>query len=204
MIHIGISGPIASGKSTLSQQLVEYFDSAIVPLAYGLKHIANMEFVDNRLNAMTEQFIEYGAGSINAYIAASMVDGYMQKYPSTPGVKNRRLLQFIGTEVGRDTLGADFWINVTLAAVADQSIDVLISDDVRFDNEAATVDLHVHIDTTNNPCYQERIASLGSEYMYAQHASERGLTATPDIIIPACWNKDDLADIIAIVTLALE
>src|SRR5688572_30898718 len=112
MIHVGISGPIGAGKSTLAQQLSDFFPSAIIPFAYGVKQIAALELQDNRLQAITDMLVSYGAIYTHAYIAASMIDGYMTKYPSTPGVKNRRLLQFIGAEAGRQTIHPDLWIAV--------------------------------------------------------------------------------------------
>lgn len=201
MIHIGISGAIGSGKSTLAKQLVEHFDGSIIPFAYGVKQLAALETVDNRLQQMTQLLISYGATYTAAYISASMIDGYMAKYPSTPGIKNRRLLQFIGTEAGRDTIHPDIWIQAAHTRIANGAYPIIVSDDLRFDNEASVVDIHIGIVPTQ--CYEARKAGLDTEYVFSDHASEHSLTVEPDILIPACWSDDDLISIIQLITIAL-
>jgi len=53
----------------------------------------------------------------------------------------RRLLQRMGTEVGRDLFGADFWVDQALAA-ADRIDGPVVISDTRFVNEARAVHAH--------------------------------------------------------------
>lgn len=205
MIHIGISGPIAAGKSTLAQQLEQHFNARIIPFAYGVKQLASYELFADRLHIMTQRLVQYGATYPVAFTAASMIDGFMNKYPSQVDRKNRRLLQFIGVEAGRNTIHPDIWIDVVQARkplAYSAGYDVVISDDLRFDNEAAAVDIHIGI--VADDCYAERKQKLDAQYTFSNHPSEQSLTAEPDIIIPACWTEQDLANVIAIITVALD
>lgn len=205
MIHIGISGPIGSGKSTLARQLTQHFSARIIPFATGVYAIAALEYEVNRLDAIAELITSYGATYPVAYVAASMIDAHMKRYPSEPGIKNRRLLQFIGTEAGRDTIHEDIWVDVVTSIMnAGDMVDVVISDDVRFENEVHAVDLHVRIDTADNECYDNRKAGLSTQYTFSDHASEHGVVSEPDYTIPACWSDDDLQTLIEIITLILD
>lgn len=58
-------------------------------------------------------------------------------------VKDRKLLQWLGTDWGRATIGENVWVDiwkdrVTKVRAQDQNVNV-VCDDCRFDNEAAVV-----------------------------------------------------------------
>lgn len=55
------------------------------------------------------------------------------------GVEARRLMQRFGTEVGRDLLGANVWIDVLAKRIAESDAGGVAVSDVRFDNEAEWV-----------------------------------------------------------------
>lgn len=194
---MGISGPIAAGKSTLAKQLqhaaMEHgYAAIIIPFATGVKELAALESVPNRINVITNKLFDWGYDYNLSRRAATLIDYFMSRYPSQPGVKNRRLLQSIGTEVGREVLGEDTWIKRTQQLMRADMFDFVFSDDLRFDNEALAVDVHVAIDTTNNPAYLERLQQLGAEYTYSNHVSETSLTLPPLFIIPAMFTPDQV------------
>lgn len=56
-------------------------------------------------------------------------------------VKDRKLLQWLGTEWGRDTISKTIWIDIWRAEVErlEKLHKVVVCDDVRFENEAQTV-----------------------------------------------------------------
>lgn len=199
MLHIGISGPIAAGKSTLASKLQEMAETAgyftqVIAFATGIREIVALEGVEYRKTKIAQMLYSWGYNAAVAQPAANMIDQYMTQYPSTPGVKNRRLLQSIGTEVGREFLGADTWIHRTqqLARRFDV-LDYLITDDLRFDNEALAVDVHIHIDATENvECYWQRMKALDPAYTFSDHPSERGLTTRPLLIVPMCFTDSDV------------
>ena len=55
------------------------------------------------------------------------------------GKSPRQLLQSLGTDWGRDMVSATIWIDAMRRLISEQSSDVIIIDDCRFDNEAQMV-----------------------------------------------------------------
>lgn len=190
MIHIGISGPIGAGKSTLAKALHtraidQGFNSAIIPFAYGIRELVALEGVEHRRFEIAHKLHDWGYSFTTASTAASMIDEYMKQYP-TGKEKNRRLLQSVGTEVGRHYLGEDAWIIRTQQLARKyEALDFLFTDDLRFNNEALAVDVHIAIDVSNSQMYRTRLQALGADYTYSNHESERSLTLPALFTIPA-------------------
>lgn len=93
--------------------------------------------------------------------------------------KGRRLLQLLGTEVGRDCISKDIWVNVLESERQELADPVtLIVDDVRFENEAQWVrefGVMFHVARKGDPHL------TGSA---SQHESEAGVMLKgPDRII---------------------
>jgi hypothetical protein len=89
-------------------------------------------------------------------------------------IKDRKLLQWLGTEWGRDTLSKSLWVDVwkTDAEIAIAKGYTVICDDVRFDNEAQAIkDLGGHILSITSNKVAERINVTG----IIGHASEAGI-----------------------------
>lgn len=193
MVHIGISGSIASGKSTLAKDLQKLahkrgYVAEIIPFASGIREIMTLENTPYRSEAITHKLYDWGYPLVKARNVAEQIDASMTKFPSQPGIKNRRLLQILGTEVGRDMLDKDAWIIRTQQLIRGyEAIDFAISDDLRFNNEAYAVDVHIAITIrTEIQCmlYVERKAQLGDAYTFADHASEKSLTAPALLEVP--------------------
>jgi len=55
------------------------------------------------------------------------------------GKSPRQLLQSLGTDWGRDMVSETIWIDAMRRMIPDQSFDVIIIDDCRFENEAQMV-----------------------------------------------------------------
>lgn len=188
MLHVGISGPIAAGKSTLAADLKKLalragYNAEVVPFAYGIRELVALEHLPYRKQAISQRLFDWGYDNAYANTAAEMIDGYMSEYPTVEGVKNRRLLQLVGTEVGRQYLGEDAWIIRTQqVARRFEALDFLFSDDLRFDNEAMAVDVHLGIvvrGEADEMLYKARLAEFGADYVYTNHASEQSLTLPP-------------------------
>jgi hypothetical protein len=200
MLKVGISGPIASGKSTLSKMLQQRardngFTAEIIPFAREVKMIAATENNAARVIIMASLFTQWGYDSTKAHMAAIMIDQYMRDYPSIPGVKNRRLLQYIGTEVGRDFLHKDIWIyRVQEAAKLYPVLDFLFSDDLRFNNEAFAVDVHINIVTPEVlwDCYAKQKGLFTKSYLYNDHPSEQEHLMPAFFTIPVCFIDKDV------------
>lgn len=201
MLHIGISGPIAAGKTTLAQSLKQLaLESGlacdIISFAYGVREVAALEKNETRRAELTNLFYSYGYDYGLSITAAMLTDRYMQQHPSTSGEKNRRLLQSIGTEVGRMIVDEDIWIRRTQWLFNGHVLDYGISDDLRFDNEAMAVDVHVGIDVKATyegyRDWNQRTGTFGAEYTFNQHASEHALTLPPLFVVPAGFTQQDV------------
>jgi hypothetical protein len=113
---IGILGPAGSGKSTAALYLVEKFGARRYSFAHPLKKIVRQAF------DLTKEQVW---GSQDQKEAIDV------RY----GVSPRWLLQKIGTEGIRNTLGADFWWKLCLQQILADGPDIAVIDDFRFENE---------------------------------------------------------------------
>lgn len=91
-------------------------------------------------------------------------------------VKDRKLLQWLGTEWGREldqNLWVDLWKAEVRAAFSSKGFEVILNDDIRFDNEADAIHamggIVVQIRRDNNSAH-----ALGGTGL-ANHASETPL-----------------------------
>lgn len=212
MIHVGLSGPIAAGKSTLATSLkqlaIEHdYTCEIIPFATGVRQVAALEQysdIDRRAR-ICNLFYSWGYDYHLSLQAAALTDSYMSKYPTEEGKKNRRLLQSIGTEVGRHAVCEDIWIYRVQQECLQRFIyneipllDFLISDDVRFDNEAMAVDVHVGItaeDSTQYALYKQRLKKFPADYTFTHHASENSLTLAPLLTVPIGFTQQDVVSL---------
>lgn len=108
---IGITGKARSGKDTLANHIYEI-------LGFESNKAAFADPVKDMLRA----------------IGITDIDGYKEKEHPTLGVTSRRMMQTLGTEWGRDTIGEETWINLTKSKGEGKKF--LIISDVRFENEA--------------------------------------------------------------------
>jgi hypothetical protein len=106
-LTIGLTGPIAAGKSALAAALVatlaDTLPVEIRPFATPVKQAA----------------LDLG-------------------WNGEKDAKGRRLLQLLGTDIGRDLIDPDIWLNKWLDSAIEYPASI-IADDVRFPNEAQTI-----------------------------------------------------------------
>lgn len=124
---IGFCGPAGAGKSTAADRLVQRWRFNRVRFAGPLK-----------------------AMMASLGLSAEQLDGALKEQP-TPlllGRTPRQAMQWLGTEWGRELIGAEFWIAAWRAAVdraggfwePDKGWDrLIVADDVRFANEARAI-----------------------------------------------------------------
>ena len=111
MIIIGIIGKAGSGKSTLSKYLVDNFDFTRVSFADPLKQIC---------------------------INAGMVTPE-ECYGEHKTDHSRWVLQKVGTEIFRNQVNPDYWVeemDETLYELIEDGLSRFVIDDLRFPNEA--------------------------------------------------------------------
>jgi len=115
-----------SGKSTAAQSLID---------AHGFVPV---NFADALRDAMAvlDPYVD-GMGRGTRYSDALALYGYDDAKDAYPEV--RRLMQVLGTEVGRNILGPDVWVHAWRRRVVALGSASIVAADVRFPNEARAV-----------------------------------------------------------------
>lgn len=196
-ILIGISGPIASGKSTLGRGLQRIFGlmhyrAEVIPFATGLKYLASLYDNPQQFTLAYQYFLDLGYSDGKAYHGTTMLLEAFDAYPIVEGIKPRQLYQYIGTELGREAIDQDIWIKAVHQQIKNMGNKphFVISDDMRFVNESNHVDYHIAI-TMNTPSakavYEARKSLFPKEYFFSEHKSEkeRHLLRAPDFGVEA-------------------
>ena len=114
---IGFSGSMGAGKSTAVKVLRQRFNPGQVKLVKFADPLYDIqEYIYDRIKSVYE--------------------------PGSGFLKDRKLLQWIGTEWGRSTISEDLWVDLWKAEASRliaKNYAVVACDDVRFDNEALTI-----------------------------------------------------------------
>ncbi len=118
---IGLSGYAQTGKDTVAEHLIS---------KYNYRRIA---FADPIRKALYKLDPLVGVGEFNSVHLRSAVDGMGWEETKRISPETRRLLQVLGTEVGREMFGPDFWVNQAMNGVG--KFDKAVFTDVRFPNE---------------------------------------------------------------------
>lgn len=147
---IGFTGPKGSGKTTIALELSKLLNLKVVPLALPLKILA-YKYLGVALSKDfkslghfyqdldTERFFQEFENLLNQPLTREekeLIENLTKSYHETrDDCYARKLLQFIGTDVGRKR-DPDIWVNYHREHVKGTSC---IVDDVRFPNEAEYV-----------------------------------------------------------------
>ena len=168
---IGFSGSMGSGKSTAIDAL----------RAHGIGAVAIAKF------------------AAPLYQIQQMVYRVISPVYTPPAdfVKDRRLLQLIGFEWGREIIGPSLWVDLWTKAVtlyAQRDPDLIIAcDDIRFDNEVDAVHaldgVVVHIQSHRGA--EAVVVGTGS----TDHASEDGVSMEKvDYVVENNGTEEDFKD----------
>lgn len=117
---IGLSGYANAGKDSVAQILVEKFGYKRMAFADAIRDILYT------LDPLTN----------NGLHVKSVVDDYGWDI-AKQDIEIRRLLQVLGTEVGRNVFGDDVWVDVLISKL--EPMDKVVITDVRFQNEAREI-----------------------------------------------------------------
>ena len=161
---LGLAGRAGCGKSTIAQALVDRGLAQRVRFAGPLKD-----------------------GLVAMGLSREQVDGALKETPShlLCGATPRHAMQTLGTEWGRNMIGPDVWVRLTMHRVDDllaSGVNVII-DDVRFDNEAKAIRERdgqlITLSRGPTPATAGRLRTLRQRLrarVNGTHASEIGLT----------------------------
>jgi len=122
---IGLSGYARSGKDTVAEYLVENYGFTRMAFADPMKEALR------RLNPL----VTFGGMPGVSLAWAVEKSGWEVVKDESPEV--RGLLQRLGTEVGRDMFGENFWVEYAIKKTVD--IQNVVFSDVRFRNEADAI-----------------------------------------------------------------
>jgi dephospho-CoA kinase len=118
---IGLSGYAQTGKDTVAEHLT---------LNYGYRRVA---FADPIRQALYRLNPVVPVGEFQSTHLAQAVNGLGWEETKRLSPETRRLLQVLGTEVGRDMFGPDFWVNQAMGNAS--KFDKIVLTDVRYPNE---------------------------------------------------------------------
>lgn len=120
---VGFGHVKQSGKDTSAQVLIDHF---------GFRRIGFADKMKECLLALDPYISAYNGIKLKPVIAAIGWEEAKRSYPEL-----RRLLQMLGTEVGRELFWENFWVDLVLGDIeADENV---VFSDVRFVNEAETI-----------------------------------------------------------------
>jgi energy-coupling factor transporter ATP-binding protein EcfA2 len=171
---IGLAGPKGVGKSTLASKLTELLpNSTVLPFAAPLKAMAEAFY--RSMGLPEEEVLR------RVYGDRKEMRDYLGERLVTP----RQVMQTLGTEWGRGTIGKTIWTGIWLdRARSETSIGrSVIVDDVRFEDEVEAVQL---LGGRVFDLYAPELKQTGD-----RHASERGVQSA-DFRVDC--RRDDAAD----------
>jgi len=171
-----ISGPKESGKTYTAAVIKAYYERVygfsvhIASFATGLKELCALS--DERMqygicDRIYAKWRELGATHIQAEKVTPLTLHAFFQHVVPTGVKNRTLLQYVGTDIARSLLGEMFWIHYAQDTLKTIPAKFIIFDDLRFDNELSIIDKYVQIDLPYS----------------GEHISEKGLSIPPNVHI---------------------
>jgi hypothetical protein len=122
---IGLSGWARSGKDTVANYVIEKYGFTKASFAQPIREALF------RLNP------KISVGGFNQASLATAVRSFGWEELKDLSVDVRPLMQRLGTEVGREMFGDDFWVDTALDRIPDGS--KVVFSDVRYSNEANAV-----------------------------------------------------------------
>jgi hypothetical protein len=124
---IGLSGYAQTGKDTVANYLISN---------YGYRRVAFADPIRRSLYILNPMVSVGEFGSVHLQQA---VDGMGWEEVKRISPETRRLLQVMGTEVGREMFSDDFWVSQAMRGVS--KFDKIVFTDVRYPNEYKAIKL---------------------------------------------------------------
>lgn len=122
---LGLSGYAQSGKDTIANYLVKN---------YGFTKVSFADPIRKALHILNPKI---DIADMRGVPLATAVDGLGWENVKADSPDARELLQRMGTEVGRELFGKDFWVSQAMAKAGEH--DNVVFADVRFENEVQAI-----------------------------------------------------------------
>lgn len=181
---VGISGYARSGKDTVANILVE-------------KHgYTKMSFADPMREALLRLNPMIQVGDMHGILLSSAVSQLGWEHLKTASPDVRPLMQRLGTEVGREMFGENFWIDQAIARIPDGAKVVFA--DTRFQNEARAIEalggkvLRVYrpgVEAANTHISEVDLDTYGFDAIIANQGTLEDLEADVENIIANNWSN---------------
>lgn len=150
---IAFSGSMGSGKSTAIERLTEIHKGRVSNVKFAQPLYDMQEMIYRRIQDVYKRPEDFK--------------------------KDRKLLQWLGTEWGRDTISENLWVSLWKSAAQELHFGfkniLIVCDDVRFDNEGQTIKnlggkiIRINCDRTD--------LRIDTKSGIANHKSEAGISA---------------------------
>lgn len=177
LVIVGLRGDAGCGKDTVASILVERHGFRLVKFADGLR--ACLLALDPIVDASGFS----PPVRLSAAVAEREWDGAKARY-----VEVRELLQRMGTEVGRNVIDPDLWVNLAVRDI-ERGGDVVVSD-VRFPNEVQAIRNRGGV-----VALVRRPGTRDPSQAWRQHVSESALAGdVPDAVLQNDGTLDELAE----------
>lgn len=169
---VGLTGAAGSGKDTVASDMTELHGFTRVAFADAVRDaaLALDPIVDYAKNVLPHPWTPIRLSHVVGTLGWDRAKR-ASEYPEV-----RRLLQVIGTEVGREILGANCWVDIAARKIDALGPDAkVVITDVRFPNEVDFV-------RELGGCVTEIIRPKNPDAIAATHASEQ-LRVRPDFVL---------------------
>lgn len=160
---IGLVGAAGVGKSAVARELIR---------KHGYKRLSLAEPLKLALSMILASW-GYNQAAIAYWIDG---EGKEKPCPALQGKTPRLAMQLLGTEWGREGMGTEVWTSHLLKRILAEGHPKVVVDDIRFDNEANTLLMHL------NATIIEVVAAPGKtpKRQPPAHSSEDGIS--PELI----------------------
>jgi len=150
---VGLSGPKGVGKTTTKSILID-----TIQQKYDVGSVSFAEPVYNIVSEITGESVEW----LKENKTSMWRDGFLAGW--TP----RRLLQYVGTDLFRNNLSQNIWIDIAVNKAKKSPFDIVIFDDCRFENEVKQLDLTIELQRAGVSYTGEHLSEMGGLPVDAQ------------------------------------
>jgi len=150
---VGLSGPKGVGKTTTKSILID-----TIQQKYDVGSVSFAEPVYNIVSEITGESVQWLKENKTNMWHNGIWAGW------TP----RRLLQYVGTDLFRNNLSQNIWVDIAVNRAKKSLLDIVIFDDCRFENEVAQLDLTIELQRDGVRYTSEHLSEMGGLPVDAQ------------------------------------